>query len=81
MDETESKKRSMKPSVSSLKINQIDKPLTRLIKKKTERTNINKIRNKREVTTDTKKKNAKDCKKHILQITVCQQIGQSGRYG
>ena len=46
----------MKPSVSSLKINQIDKPLTRLIKKKTERTNINKIRNKREVTTDTKKK-------------------------
>ena len=37
------------------KINKIDKPLTRLIKKKRERTQINKIRNeKREITTDTK---------------------------
>ena len=37
------------------KINKIDKPLTRLIKKKGERTQINKIRNVRgEVTTDTK---------------------------
>ena len=36
------------------KINQIDKPLARLIKKKRERTQINKIRNgKGEVTTDT----------------------------
>ena len=36
------------------KINKIDKPLARLIKKKRERTQINKIRNeKREVTTDT----------------------------
>ena len=36
------------------KINKIDKPLTRLIKKKRERTQINKIRNEKgEVTTDT----------------------------
>ena len=37
------------------KINEIDKPLTTLIKKKRERTQINKIRNnRREITTDTK---------------------------
>ena len=36
------------------KINKIDKPLTRLIKKKREKTQINRIRNaKGEVTTDT----------------------------
>ena len=36
------------------KITKIDKQLARLIKKKRERTQINKIRNeKREVTTDT----------------------------
>ena len=36
------------------KINKIDKPLARLIKKERERTQINKIRNaKGEVTTDT----------------------------
>ena len=36
------------------KINKIDKPLSRLIKKKRERTQINKIRNERgEITTDT----------------------------
>ena len=35
------------------KINKIDKPLARLIKKKREKTQINRIRNeKREVTTD-----------------------------
>ena len=35
------------------KINKIDKPLARLIKKKREKNQINKIRNeKREVTTD-----------------------------
>ena len=34
-------------------INKIDKPLTQLIKKKGERTQINKIRNEKEVTTDT----------------------------
>ena len=37
------------------KINEINKPLSRLIKKKTERTQINTIRNERgETTTDTK---------------------------
>ena len=36
------------------KINKIDKPLTRLIKKKRERTQINKIRSEKgEITTDT----------------------------
>ena len=36
------------------KINKIDKPLSRLIKKKRERTQINKIRNEREeMTADT----------------------------
>ena len=36
------------------KINKIDKPLARLIKKKRERTQINKVRNKKgEITTDT----------------------------
>ena len=36
------------------KINKIDKPLTRVIKKKWERTQINKIRNARGETTETK---------------------------
>ena len=35
------------------KINKIDKPLARLIKKKREKTQINRIRNETEVTTDT----------------------------
>ena len=35
------------------KINKIDKPLARLIKKKREKTQINRIRNKKEVTTAT----------------------------
>ena len=35
------------------KINKIDKPLARLIKKKRERTQINKIRNEKEVTDIT----------------------------
>ena len=34
------------------KINKIDKPLVRLIKKKREKNQINKIRNEKEVTTD-----------------------------
>ena len=52
------------------KINKIDKPLARLIKKKRERTQINKIRNEKgEVTTDTA-----DTKhpKRLLQATLCQ---------
>ena len=36
------------------KINKIDEPLARLIKKKRERTRINKIRNEKEVTTDNR---------------------------
>ena len=35
------------------KINKIDKPLARLIMKKGERTQINRIRNEKEVTNDT----------------------------
>ena len=35
------------------KINKIDKPSARLIKKRRERTQINKIRSEKEVTTDT----------------------------
>ena len=35
------------------KINKIDKPLVRLIKKKRERAQINKTRNERKFTTDT----------------------------
>ena len=39
------------------KINKIDKPLARLIKKKRDRTQINKIRNEKgEITTDTAEK-------------------------
>ena len=34
-------------------INKIDKPLASLIKKKREKTQINRIRNEKEVTTDT----------------------------
>ena len=34
------------------KINKTDKPLARLIKKKREKNQINKIRNEKEVTTD-----------------------------
>ena len=37
----------------SEKINKIHKPLARLIKKKRERTQFKKIRNEKEVTTDT----------------------------
>ena len=46
----------MNPTAGSLKkIKKTDRPLTRLIKKKRERTLTNKIRNEsREITTDTK---------------------------
>ena len=44
----------MKLKASFEKINKIDKPLARLIKKKRERMKINKIRNEKgEITTDT----------------------------
>ena len=49
------KKINESKSGSFEKINKIDKPLTRLIKKKRERTQINKIRNENgEITMDTK---------------------------
>ena len=49
------------------KINKIDKPLARLIKKKREKTQINKIRNvKGEVTADTAEIQS------ILRATICQ---------
>ena len=57
INETETKKTVAKiiktKSWFSEKINKIDKPLARLIEKKRERTQINKIRNEKEVTTDT----------------------------
>ena len=52
------------------KINKIDKPLARLIKRKREKTQFNRIRNEKvEVTTDTA-----DTKNHegLLQATICQ---------
>ena len=54
------------------KINKIDKPLSRLIKKKREKTQINKIRNEREIATDTTEIQ-KNCKK-LWQTTICQEI-------
>ena len=43
----------MKLRAGSLKRKNIDKPLGTLTKKKAERLQINKIRNEKEVTTDT----------------------------
>ena len=55
------------------KINNIDKPLSRLIKKKRERTQINTIRNERgETTTDTTK--IQRIVKKLVQRTICQEI-------
>ena len=69
----------MKLKASSLKRNQIDKPLARLIKKKREKTQINKIRNeKREVTNDFTELQRIV---RLLQPTVCQVNGQSGMNG
>ena len=65
-------------------INKIDKHLTRLIKKKKEGTQINKIRNEKEITTlitrNNNHRNTKNYKK-ILHTTMCQQTGQPGRHG
>ena len=50
------------------KVNKIDKPLARLIKKKREKTQINRIRNaKGEVTTDTAEiqRIMRDCYKQL----------------
>ena len=51
------------------KINKTDKPLARLIKKKREKIQINRIRNEKEVTTDCR--NTKD-QERLLQATICQ---------
>ena len=52
------------------KVNKIEKPLARLIKKKREKTQINRIRNeKEEVTTDTVE--IQDHQR-LLQATICQ---------
>ena len=51
------------------KINKIDKPLARLIKKKREKAQINRIRNEKEVTTDCR--NTKD-RERLLQATLFQ---------
>ena len=53
------------------KINEIDKPLARLIKKKRERTQINKIRNKKRRSYDGHHRNTKHHKR-LLQATLCQ---------
>ena len=53
------------------KINKIDKPLARLIKKKREKTQINRIRNEKgEVTTDTAE--IQRIMRDYYQVTVCQ---------
>ena len=55
------------------KINKIDKLLARLIKKKKEKNQINKVRNKNgEITTDNT--NTKDHKR-LLWATICQKMG------
>ena len=54
----------------SEKINKIDKPLAKLIKKKREKTQINRIRNEKgEVTTDTAEIQRT---MRLLQATICQ---------
>ena len=56
------------------KLNKIDKPLTRFIKKKTERTQINTIRNERgEIATDTTEIQ-RNVRNYYEDITVCEEI-------
>ena len=43
----------MKLKTGSLERNKTDKPLARLIKKKRKKTQINKVRNEKEVTVDS----------------------------
>ena len=71
--------KSTKPSWFFEKINTIDKPLDRLIKKQREKNEINKIRNENgEIITD--KTNTKDHKR-LLSATTRQLKGQLGRNG
>ena len=72
ISETETKKTIAKINKTKSwfleKINKVDKPLARLIKKKRERTQINKIRNEKgEVTTDTSEIQSilRDCYKQL----------------
>ena len=53
------------------KINKIDKPLPRLIKKKREKNQINNIRNENEKTHNRQQRNTKDHKR-LLSATICQ---------
>ena len=53
------------------KINQIDKPLARLIKLKRERTQINKNRNEKKRSSNRHHRNIKDHKR-LLYATLCQ---------
>ena len=61
------------------KVNKIDKPLTRLIKKQMEKNQINRISIQHvEITIDNR--NRKDPKR-LLTETICQENGQLGRNG
>ena len=53
------------------KINKIDKPLARLVKKKRERTQVNKIRNEKRRSYNRHRRNTKHPKR-LLQATLCQ---------
>ena len=62
MNRSEINEKEMKETITKInktkrwffeKINKIDKPLARLIKKKRRKTQINKIRNEKEVRTET----------------------------
>ena len=59
------------------KINKIDKPLARLIKKQREKNQINKIRNENG-DHNRQHKNTKDHKR-LLSASICQYNGQRGR--
>ena len=62
------------------KINEIEKPLARLIQKKREKDKTNKIRNENgEITTDNIE--IQRIIKRLLSATICQQNGQLGRNG
>ena len=64
------------------KINKIDKPLARLIKKRREKNQINKIRNEKgEVTTDNAEiqKNIRDCYEQLHGNTV-DNLEEMGRF-
>ena len=83
INEIESKKDAKDQWIQELvlwKDKEIDKPLTRLIKKKSERTQINKIRNERgDMTTDTKE--IQRTVRKILWTIICQQTGHPRQNG